>query len=52
MIMMKTPFIGPLQPSKYGENYVKSVHVTNCLGIETDKKLSWNAQIGKVSKYY
>ena len=28
MIMMKTPFIGPLRPLKYGENYVKFVSVT------------------------
>ena len=49
--MMKTPFIGPLRPLKYGENYVKFVSVTNRLRIETDNKLSWNAQI-EVSKNY
>ena len=52
MIMMKTPFTGPLRPLKYGENYVKFVSVTTCLGIEIDHKLSWNAQIGEVSKNY
>ena len=52
MIVMKTPFTGPLRPLKCGENYVKFVSVTNFLGIEIDHKLSWNAQIGKVSKNY
>ena len=46
MIMTKTPFTGLLRPLKYGENYV------NCLGMEIDHKLSWNAHIGKVSKNY
>ena len=50
MIIMKTSFTGPLRPLKYGKNYVKFVSVTNCIGIEIDHKLSWNAQIGKVSK--
>ena len=49
---MKTPFTGPLRPLKYGENCVKFVSVTKCLGIEIDHKLSWNAQIGKVRKSY
>ena len=52
MIMTKTPFTGSLRPLKYGENYVKFVSVTNCLGIEINHKLSSNAQIGKVSKNY
>ena len=50
--MMKTPFTGPLRPLKYGEDYVRFVSVTNCFGIEIDHQLSWNAQIGKVSKNY
>ena len=52
MIMMKTPFIGPLRPLNYGKNYVKFGSVTNCFGIEINNKLSWNAHIGKVSKNY
>ena len=52
MIMMKTPFIGPLRPLNYGENYVKFGSVTNCFGIEINNKLSWNAHTGKVSKNY
>ena len=51
-MIMKTPFTGPLRPLKYGKNYVKFVSVTNCLGIDIDHKLSWNAHIGKVSKNY
>ena len=52
MMITKTPFIGPLRPLKYGDNFVKFVTATNCLGLEIDNKLSWNVHIKKVSKNF
>ena len=40
MLLMKTPFIGPLQPLNYGSEYIKFVATSTCLGVVIDQKLS------------
>ncbi len=52
MLITKTPFTGPLRPLKYDDNFVKFVTAANCLGVEIDNKLCWNAHIKKVSKNF
>ena len=50
MLLMKTPFIGPLQPLYYGSEYIKFVATSTCLGVVIDQKLSWYAQVAQACK--
>ncbi len=52
MLLMKTPFIGPLRPLYYGSEFIKFVSTSTCLGVVIDQKLTWNAQISKVCKSF
>ena len=52
MLLMKTPFIGPLQPLYYGLEYIKFVATSTCLGVVIDQKLSWYAQVAQASKNF
>ena len=47
MLLMKTPFIGPLQLLYYGSEYIKFVATSTCLGVVIDQKLSWYAQVAQ-----
>ena len=52
MLLMKTPFIGPLQPLYYGSEYIKFVATSTCLGVVIDQKLSWYAQVAQACKNF
>ena len=48
MVVSTTPFIGPLKPLKWGEDVIRYVSSTNCLGVTIDDKLSWSQHIASV----
>ena len=52
MLVMKTPFIGLLQPLHYGSEYIKFVATSTCLGVVIDQKLSWYAQVAQACKNF
>ena len=52
MLLMKTPFIGPLQPLYYGSEYIRFVATSTCLGVVIDQKLSWYAQVAQACKNF
>ena len=45
MVLSTTPFIGPLKHLKWGEDTIRYVSSTNCLGVTIDVKLSWSQHI-------
>ena len=45
MVLSTTPFIGPLKHLKWGEDTIRYVSSTNCLGVTIDEKLSWSQHI-------
>jgi hypothetical protein len=48
MIMSRRRFIGPLQCLKLGENQIKRVESTRCLGLEIDCHLKWNIHVSSL----
>ena len=42
MILSISPFIGPLKPLKLGEDFIRYISSTACLGVTIDDKLSWS----------
>ena len=52
ILLMKTPFIGLLQPLYYGSEYIKFVSTSTCLGVVVDQKLSWYAQVAQACKNF
>ena len=52
MLLMKTSFIGPLQPLYYGSECIKFVATSTCLGVVIDQKLSWYAQVAQACKIF
>ena len=52
MILMKTTFIGPIQPIQFGSGFVKIVTSATCLGVTIDINLSWSIYIEKVKNKY
>ncbi|XP_068683287.1 uncharacterized protein [Montipora foliosa] len=45
MILSTTPFIGPLKHLKWGEDTIRYVSSSNCLGVTIIDKLSWSQHI-------
>ena len=45
MVLSTTPFVGPLKHLKWGEDTIRYVSSTNCLGVTIDDKLSWSQHI-------
>ena len=52
MILRKTPFIGPLRPIHFGENYISFVTRADYLGPKIDNKLNWSIQIKNACKMF
>ena len=46
--LTKNKFIGPLKQVKLGDNDIKFVAKSKCLGMILDSQLSWKLQIEKV----
>ncbi|XP_015769126.1 PREDICTED: RNA-directed DNA polymerase from mobile element jockey-like [Acropora digitifera] len=45
MVLSTTPFVGPLKHLRWGEDTIRYVSSTNCLGVTIDDKLSWSQHI-------
>ena len=48
VLLTKNKFIGPLKQVKLGDNDIKFVEKSKCLGMMIDSQLSWKLQIEKV----
>ena len=48
ILLTKNKFIGPLKQVKLGDNDIKFVEKSKCLGMMIDSQLSWKLQIEKV----
>ena len=48
MLLGRGKFTGPLQDIKFGNNSVKQVLVSRCLGLEIDYQLNWNYHVSEV----
>ena len=49
MILMRDPFVGPLQAVSLGNSVVTQVKSTRCLGVEIDSDLNWNVPCKRVN---
>ena len=45
MILSTSPFTGPMRPLKWGEDIIRYVSSSVCLGVTIDNKLSWSQHI-------
>ena len=45
MVLSITPFVGPLKHLKWGEDTIRYVSSTKCLGVTIHDKLSWSQHI-------
>ena len=52
MLITRTQICGPLLPIKIGEQVIKYVETTKCLGFIIDNHLKWQYQIDAVCKSY
>ena len=52
MLITRTQVCGPLLPIKIGEQVIKYVKTTKCLGVIIDNHLKWQHQIDAVCKSY
>ena len=52
MLITRTQICGPLLPITTGEQVIKYVETTKCLGVITDNHLKWQHQIDAVCKSY
>ena len=50
--MMRSPFIGPMRPICYGEDHIKIVQESTCLGLRIDNRLDWKPQVQNVCKSF
>ena len=48
MILSISLFIGPLKPLKLGEDFIRYISSTACLGVTIDDKLSWSQNIKSI----
>ena len=49
MIISIKKFIGPLSPVKLGDNIIKVVTESKCLGVSIDCKLTWKSQVANAA---
>ena len=49
MIISNKQFIGPLTPVKLGDNIIKVVTESKCLGVSIDCKLIWKSQVANAA---
>ena len=49
MIVSNKTFIGPLSPVKLGDNIIKVVTESKCLGVSIDCKLTWRSQVANAA---
>ena len=52
MLITRTQICGPLLPIKIGEQVIKYVETTKCLGVVIENHLKWQYQIDAVCKSY
>ena len=52
MFMMQSPFIGPMRPIFYGDDHIKIVQESTCLGLRIDNKLDWKPQVQNTCKSF
>ena len=45
LLLMLMPFIGPMKPLKWGDDIIRYVSSSVCLGATIDNKLSWSQHI-------
>ena len=50
MILMRGPFVGPLQAVSLGNSVVTQVKGTRCLCFEIDSSLNWNIHVKELIK--
>ena len=48
MLISTQPFIGPMRPLLFGNNFISFTTKTTCLGVIIDQKLNWKPQIDKL----
>ena len=46
--MSISPFIGPLKPLKLGEDFIRYIFSSECLGVTIYDKLSWSQHIKSI----
>ena len=49
MIISNKRFIGPPPPVRLGDNIIKVVSDSKCLGVSIDCKLTWKSQVSKAA---
>ena len=52
MFMMRSPFIGPMRPILYGDDHIKIVQESTCLGLRIDNRLDWKPQVQNTCKSF
>lgn len=52
MFMMRSPFIGPMRPILYGDDHIKIIQESTCLGLQIDSRLDWKPQVQNVCKVF
>ena len=52
VIIRKTPFIRPLRPIYFWNDFISFTTNADCLGLKIDNQLSWSIQINQACKSY
>ena len=52
VILGRGKLIGPIQDIRFGDNIIKRVLVSRCLGLEIDDQLNWNGKVSEVIKAF